>query len=120
MNAYLEKQKAIQQELFETGIRLGNQQILDYLAIALNDADTMGKALGEEKIRRVLARIAELYEFFHPAFESTTNSEADYYQELLDRRLELLCKKQPLIPFSERYDELKQIRYGGKHKGGRP
>ena len=112
MNAFLKKQTAIQQEVFETGIRIGNQQMLDYLAIALNEAETTGKAFGEDKIRKVLGRIEVLYKEFHPAFEPTTNSEADYFQELLDRRLGSLCKKKPLIPFHERYPEIRQMRYG--------
>jgi len=112
MNAYLKRQNDLQQEIFETGIRLGNQQILDYLAIALNESETVGKAFGEDKIRKVLDRIAVLYHDFHPAFEPTTNSEADYFQELLDRRLEPLCKKLPFIPFHERYPEVRQMKYG--------
>ena len=44
-----------------------------------------------------------------------SNSEADVAQEHLDRMLaQIINGKQALIPFSERYPELKGIKYGKK------
>jgi hypothetical protein len=45
----------------------------------------------------------------------TGGNEADWYQEKLDRQLlDILHGHQPLIPFRERYPEIKEIKYERK------
>lgn len=60
--------------------------------------------------------ISALYDEFCPAFV-IKHPECDYYRELMDRALARNCgKEHPLIPFSERYENLKNVNYGGKKR----
>ena len=52
----------------------------------------------------------------HDALDGGT--EADYWQEKLDRLLlDLLRDHQALIPFGERYPEIREITYGPRRAG---
>ena len=103
----LEKQVA-----FDIGMKVGRQQTIDMLQIALRKEH----GWGEKRLYDLLMNMKELVEYFWPAFD-VKDDECDYYRELLDRALAENCgKEHPLIPFDERYEYLKKVNYRGKKR----
>lgn len=117
MNSFLARREAVETAIFNAGLRIGFQQALDFFQIALHDKEIMGKnAMGEDKLWRVLQGVLALEKQYKDAFQPKM-AEADYLQELLDRQLAEICKKRQLVPFAERYDELKECTYGRNKNG---
>ena len=84
------------------------QFMRDLFSTVLNDPAVMGKdVLGEKRLTRVLKAVDDAYVFFTPALETAKKDEADYYQELMDRKLKPIYKHQHFFPFRERYIYLK-------------
>lgn len=108
-NGYAQKVALARETYLKIGQDFGVQKTADLLAIALNDPETMGKALGEKKIRKILERMLELEKTFNAAFYA--NPEQDYWQEILDRRLSEIFAT-GIVPFRERYPWLKEVKYG--------
>lgn len=112
-NGYAQKVALARETYLKIGQDFGAQKTADLLAIALNDPETMGKALGEKKIRkkirRIFEKVAELETTFGAAFYA--NPEQDYWQEMLDRRLSEIFGTET-VPFRKRYPWLKEVRYG--------
>ena len=103
----LEKQTA-----FDIGMKVGRQQTIDMLQIALRKEH----GWGEKRLYDLLMNMKELVEYFWPAFD-VKDDECDYYRELLDRAIAENCgKEHPLIPFDERYEYLKKVNYRGKKR----
>ena len=69
--------------------------------------------MGEKRLWDLLQEIKSLYDEFWPAFD-VQHPECDYYRELLDRAIGAFCPEDQLIPFDERFDELKKVRYDRK------
>ena len=85
-NDFLARQRQREQEVFDAGMRIGRQQMCDYITLALRDPAVMGKdTFGGKRIVAVLQGVKRLMEEFHPAFDKC--DEADYYQEKLDMLL---------------------------------
>ena len=85
-NDFLARQRQREQDVFDAGMRIGRQQMCDYITLALRDPAVMGKdTFGGKRIVAVLQGVKRLMEEFHPAFDKC--DEADYYQEKLDRLL---------------------------------
>lgn len=71
---------------------------------------------GYDRIKRLTDAWGRTYNQFHDALDGGT--EADYWQEKLDRLLlDLLRDHQALIPFGERYPEIREITYGPRRAG---
>ena len=71
---------------------------------------------GYDRIKRLTDAWGKTYNQFHDALDGGT--EADYWQEKLDRLLlDLLRDHQALIPFGERYPEIREITYGPRRAG---
>lgn len=71
---------------------------------------------GYGRIKRLTDAWSQTYNQFHDALDGGT--EADYWQEKLDRLLlDLLRDHQALIPFGERYPEIREITYGPRRAG---
>lgn len=110
-SGFLQRQNAVRQAFIEASERITQQMMLDTLQIALHREF----GFGYDRIKKVTDEWSELYNFYHDAL--TRNVEADYLQERLDRELrDILKDKQPLIPFKERYPEVKQITYEARSK----
>lgn len=89
--------------------RLTQQLMMDTLQITLHNEF----GFGYDRIKRVTEEWGKCYNTFHDAL--TGGNEADWYQEKLDRQLlDILHGHQPLIPFRERYPEIKEIKYERK------
>lgn len=108
-NGYAQKVALARETYLKIGQDFGAQKTADLIAIALNDPETMGKALGEKKIRKILERMLELEKTFNAAFYA--NPEQDYWQEVLDRRLGEIFGTET-VPFRDRYPWLKEVKYG--------
>ena len=62
--------------------------------------------------------VAAMMCLFKAARIATGHGKADYWQEKLDRLLlDLLRDHQALIPFGERYPEIREITYGPRRAG---
>lgn len=101
-NKYLQQMSETVDRTFNAGHRVGQQQIIDYLAIALNE-----EGYGYERIMRVLTRVSALNEEFFDALNEKRCAEADVLQERLDALLREICKGRDFMPFAERYPEIK-------------
>ena len=66
-----------------------------------------------DRIKRLTDAWSACYNQFHDALDGGV--EADYWQEKLDSLLrDVLKDHQPLIPFRERYPEIREVSYGGR------
>lgn len=114
-NDYIKRQKDREQKVFDAGIRIGIQQCWDFLQLALRDQEVMGRdILGRARLEKVYQGIKVRTDYFHTAF--TNEKEADVRQEELDRCLREIWEDD-LVPFYERYDELKKFKYDKAKKG---
>lgn len=108
-NAYLERRKAeidvYRQAEKETYI----QYMTDMLMVTLNDPDVMGKdVFGAQRIAKIVDAMGKKFDQYHGALEDIP--EADYFQELLDRRLRPIAGER-FAPFTDRYKWIKRIFY---------
>ena len=112
-NDYLSRQRAREQEVVDAGLRIGRQQMCDYLTLALRDPETMGKdTFSGKRIIKVINKINDLMCKFASAFEKC--DEADYYQEKLDRLLRDAYGdeiKEGFFCFNDRYECVKKQDY---------
>ena len=113
-NAYLQKREIVNQTYLDVGEQFGMQKMWDYPQVVLSDPEVMSKdtfgAMRMDKIFQGLKVVANRY---HVAF--TADKEADYYQEDLDARLRKIHGDK-LVPFYERYPELKKFNYNKARK----
>ena len=116
-NAYLEKQRKVQQGFLDTGEEMGIQKICDYLHIALRDPEVMGKdVFGRKRLEKLFKKLNELANYYHTAF--TDDKEADLVQRDMDASLREIWGDD-LNTFYERYPELKQLGYTKSRKNWR-
>ena len=109
-SGFMEKQLAIRQALIQASERVTQQLMLDTLQIAIHNEFGFGYG----RIKKLTDAWGETYNHYHDAL-NIKNMEADYLQECLDRELaDILKGHQDLIPFEERYPEIKEITYGSK------
>lgn len=112
-NDYLSRQRAREQEVFDAGLRIGRQQMCDYLTLALRDPETMGKdTFSGKRIIKVINKINDLMCKFSIAFDKS--DEADYYQEKLDCAIREAYGdeiRDGFFSFCERYEEVKKFDY---------
>lgn len=88
-----------------TGERIGRQEVVDAVAIALHE-----NGWGYGRIRALLDRTSALLDYYAPAF--TLGMEQDIYQERMDRELRDIIKdEKDFVPFSVRYSEIKTAGY---------
>ena len=112
-NDFLARQRQREQEVFDAGLRIGRQQMCDYISLALSDPETMGKdTFSGKRIIKVINKINDLMCKFSIAFDKS--DEADYYQEKLDRALREAYGdeiRDGFFSFCERYEEVKKFNY---------
>jgi hypothetical protein len=114
-NDYLAKQRAMQQGFLDVGEQFGMQKMWDYVQIGLRNTKVTGAVpFGRGQFERLYAFIKECADEYHIAF--TLDVEADYMQEKMDTNLREIWGDD-LVPFCERYPELKKIDYGKSKKG---
>ena len=116
-NTYLERRQAVNQAFLDAGEQMGIQKMWDYLQIALRTPKTMQKdVFGRGRLEKVYKMTAELADYFHTAF--TDDKEAEKFQEELDAALREIWGDD-LVPFYERYPQLKKPDYSKGKKNWR-
>lgn len=112
-NDYLSRKLHREQEVFDAGLRIGRQQMCDYITLALRDPETMGKdTFSGKRILKVLRKTNDLMNEFNKAFEKC--DEADYYQEKLDDLLREAYGDEiaeGFFAFFDRYECVKRFDY---------
>ena len=112
-NDFLARQRQREQEVFDAGIRIGRQQMCDFITLALREPGVMRKdTFSGKRIVAVLQEVKRKMEEFSPAFEKC--DEADYYQEKLDMLLREAYGdeiQEGFFSFDERYEAVKKFDY---------
>ena len=112
-NDFLARQRKREQEVFEAGLRIGRQQMCDFITLALREPDVMRKdTFSGKRIVLVLQEVKKKMEEFSPAFEKS--DEADFYQEKLDRLLREAYGDEiddGFFAFHDRYECVKKFDY---------
>ena len=109
-SGFLEKQNQIRRMYVEAAERVTQQLMLDTLQVTLHEEF----GWGYDRIKRLTDAWGSCYNHFHSAL-NIKDVEADYLQEILDRKLrDILKDHQELLPFRERYPEIKEITYERK------
>ena len=112
-NDFLARQRKREQEVFDAGLRIGRQQMCDFITLALREPDVMRKdTFSGKRIVAVLQEVKRKMEEFSPAFEKC--DEADYYQEKLDRLLREAYGDEiddGFFDFHDRYECVKKFDY---------
>ena len=114
-NAYLDKQKIREQEIFQAGMDIGYQRCLDYMQWVLRNPEYVGKdTFSKKRWLEIFEGLKECDRLFGDAF--TQSRDADYYQEKLDANIREIFGDDTM-PFYERYPTIKKIRYNKPKKG---
>lgn len=107
-SAYLQRRDAELDAAFNAGAAMAMQFAMDTLQMALHQTE----GWGYDRIMRITHNWVAVQQEYKPALDCR-NPEADVCQEHMDRVLaEIISGRKELIPFSERYPELKKVRYG--------
>ena len=114
-NEYLAQRQKRDQEMFAAGLNMGMQIAGDYFQMAVRDPEAVSKDIfGRGRIEKILKKTMELDEYFSLAFSEDV--EAEKYQEEMDRKLREIWEDD-LVPFMERYPNLKYYGYDKPRKG---
>lgn len=106
-SGFLQRQKQIQNNIMNAAENLSKQFMLDTLQITLHK----DFGWGYDRQKQLLGAWEKRRSEYRTALDPN-NKEADVAQEHLDVALvDMMAGRQPLIPFSERYPELKKIKY---------
>ena len=105
-SGFMAKQLAMRQALIEATERVTQQLMMDTLQITLHEF-----GWGYDRIMKLTKAWADAYNHYHDTLD-VKNVEADVLRVHLDRELaDILKGNQDLIPFEERYPEIKEIAY---------
>lgn len=107
-SGYLQRREAERNAVFNAGADMGMQFAMDTLQMALHQTE----GWGYDRIMRITHNWVAVQREYKPALDCR-NPEADVRQEHMDRVLaEIINGKAELIPFPDRYKDLKKVRYG--------
>lgn len=108
-SGFMAKQLAMRQALIDATERVTQQLMMDTLQITLHEF-----GWGYDRIMKLTKAWADAYNHYHDSL-NTKHAEADVLRVHLDRELaDILKGHQDLIPFEDRYPEIKEITYGSK------
>lgn len=112
-SGYLKRKYAEKDDVMHVTEHIIEQFMTDTLQIAANRCNKMGY----DSIMRLTAAWQEVQKEYRPALNPTKNNEADVAQDHMDKELtRIIRKKAVLIPFEERYPNLKRVRYDKQYK----
>ena len=107
-SAYLQRRDAQLDAVFWAGAAMVAQFAVDTLQMTMHQQE----GWGYDRIMRVTHEWMETQREYRPAL-NCKDPEADVRQEHMDRVLaEIIRDKAKLIPFPDRYKDLKKVRYG--------
>ena len=105
---YLKRREAEWNAVFNAGAAMAMQFAMDTLQMTMHQQE----GWGYNRIMRVTHEWMETQREYRPAL-NCKDPEADVRQEHMDRVLaEIIRDKAKLIPFPDRYKDLKKVRYG--------
>ena len=106
-SGFMAKQLAMRQALIDATERVTQQLMMDTLQIVLHNE----LGFGYERLMRITEAWGSAYNHYRDAL-NVKHVEADVLRVHLDRELaDILKGNQDLIPFEERYPEIKEIAY---------
>ena len=106
-SGFLLRQQEREDAALRAGIRIGVQYAIDTLNISLNEAD----GWGYDRQMRLMEVWRDNRQFYRDALDHR-EAEADVYRDKLDKGLiSVIGGRAELIPFPERYPDLKPVRY---------
>ena len=107
-SAYLQRRDAELNAAFNAGAAVAAQFAMDTLQMTMHQQE----GWGYDRIMRITQAWLEMQREYKAAL-NCKDPAADVRQEHMDRVLaQIISGKQELIPFAERYPELKKVRYG--------
>lgn len=107
-SGYLQRREAELDATFNAGAAMAMQFAMDTLQMALHQTE----GWGYDRIMRITHNWVAVQREYKPALDCR-NPEADVRQEHMDRvPAEIIRDKAKLIPFPDRYKDLKKVRYG--------
>lgn len=107
-SGYLQRWENETNRLLQATMVITSQYDIDTLQIAIHQSE----GWGYDRIMRLTEAWAEVRKEYKPALDCR-NPEADVRQEHMDRVLaQIINGKAELIPFPDRYPDLKRIKYG--------
>ena len=102
-NAFLDRQRKLEDAIFNAGLRCGIQYNNDIYHIILNDPDIMGKdVFGAGRLEKIHNAAQALSDYYEPVLDSR-DPECDVFRDHMDRRLRKIWKDR-LVPFEKRMD----------------
>lgn len=106
-SGFLKRQEQIQNNVMHAAESLTKQFMVDTLQITLHKDFGWGYERQKQLLEAREKQRAEYVNALDPK-----NTEADVAQDHMDKALQnMMAGRQELIPFSERYPELKKIKY---------
>lgn len=107
---YADRIRAEQEAIYNAGIDLGRQQMWDMVQLVLSNSEYMGKdVFGTRRLLIIFDGIHKSLDEFWPAWVKC--DDAEYYQEILDRRLKKENSEETFVPFKDRYPMIRQFGY---------
>ena len=107
-SAYLQRREAELDATFNAGAAMAMQFAMDTLQMALHQTE----GWGYERIMRLTEAWQQTRDEYMPVLNSKDPS-ADVMQEHMDRVMaQIISGRQDLMPFPERYNELRKVTYG--------
>ena len=107
-SGYLQRWENETNRLLQATMAITSQYDIDTLQIAIHQTE----GWGYDRIMRLTEAWAEVRKEYRPALDYKIPAE-DVCQEHMDRVLaEIIRDKAKLIPFPDRYKDLKKVRYG--------
>lgn len=113
-NGYIARRDTRDRVMIQAARETYQQFMVDTLILTLNDPDVMGNdAFGYDRLKRVLDGWGRYSDHYIEALGSSV--ETDYWQEKLDEAIRrIVGNKAEFVPFAQRYEWLKEIRYDKK------
>ena len=106
-SGFLKRQEQIQNNVMNAAKNIAKQFMVDTLQITLHKDFGWGYERQKQLLEAWEKQRAEYGNVLDPK-----NTEADVAQDHMDKALQdMMAGRQELIPFSERYPELKKIKY---------
>lgn len=107
-SGYLQRREAELDATFNAGAAMAMQFAMDTLQMALHQTE----GWGYDRIMRLTEAWQQTRDEYIPVLNSKDPS-ADVMQEHMDRVMaQIISGRQDLMPFPERYNELRKVTYG--------
>lgn len=112
-SGFLQRQQDSKNALMHSTEVLTKQYMVDTLLITMNKK----RGYGFDRLMELLDDWEQTREEYKPALDPLKNNEADVAQAHMDQALSAIIKgRMPLIPFKERYADLKPVTYDKRSK----